>query len=797
MKRRSKINPRDPPKTRSSSLRDFRGGRSSDNRFDMGKAKRVKFTDPETNHPPGCRTGASPIHYEAAQAPSSDAPKTSEYAFFKKLKKDAGCDHSYQLRKEDTQLNHFESSEITNMSKSSCGDLRSSLLFEKVGPVNNYLFLSPLAGASKNSEVTNVVKDRLKDIRSPLLVRKVSSVNHDLLFSPLGGASKNSETQYSVEEIFSKRRERLLQWVAETSLPEVDKLSAKGCDLVSVLLSRLFPNGNENNYFRDSKPRQTETGTKNKLLAFPESDDKELTWNHERGFMMPKHGPHCNDFSAECWSNGSRDGIFSRWNTVGSDSPETQVQYKNRKSGCDYDGGRTGNLINQNDPYVHFCFQNHRSLVSSHLKELDKFQDVNESALGREPRALLLGWDSENVKDGQGLSLAYPESDTYVKELNWTHRRDFMESILGPDSSEFSSECWSNGSGEIILSGSNTLVSDSPSTSYATRTHLLYGNKKPASGFDSGRSASLLTDSDSYVQSRFENHGSMASNHLNQLDEFQDPNESACGRETHALLLGWDSDNMRDGGDLSVTAHNAEMNLHSTLATSWGDDQESVDNGFDATELYPTSFFSNYPHKFTSLPHFRLADFHAHDFRRLLEDEKYLVAKLNPFPQTLSPIPKCLNLVEGCNNDNTCEAGSMFLSPQNYQWFIGKVLSEKHLSGMEALLSSGLDLDLEWKCFPETDSFREHYLSTCHTFQSPQKEGKCSYLLTEEEQEIRPYSTIAHFAKDTLKSHNWPSINFQISLSKEMASSPLQLGNSSWLRSEEELYDDHDESKYI
>lgn len=41
---------------------------------------------------------------------AANAPKTSEYAFFKKLKKNAGCSHSYASQKEENQSKKFEPS---------------------------------------------------------------------------------------------------------------------------------------------------------------------------------------------------------------------------------------------------------------------------------------------------------------------------------------------------------------------------------------------------------------------------------------------------------------------------------------------------------------------------------------------------------------------------------------------------------------------------------------------------------------------------------------------------------------
>ncbi|KAA8543442.1 hypothetical protein F0562_021063 [Nyssa sinensis] len=588
---------------------------------------------------------------------AADAPKTSEYAFFKKLKKDADTSHSYPLHKEGNQPMDFQSNdctiEITGMSKHSCEDLRSSSVVEKVG-----------------------------------------AIKYDLFLSPHGGALKNSGSQYPDVEVFSTKRQKLRQWVADISLPQTDKLPSKGCDLVSLLLSRLFPEGNENNNCRDKRYRKKENDTKH-------------------------------------------------------------------------------------------------------------------------------------------MSLAFPESDIYIKEPIWTDRRDLKEAQRGPYLDDFSSEYWPNRSIEIIPQKWDALDSDFPSTSYATKTHFQHEIRKPGCHFGGGRTASLINESDPCFRFPFENYGSHASSHLKQLVEFQDIDESALGRDPSTLLLSWDFDNVKDGLDLSITTHNAGVISNSTLVTSRDNHQQSLDNRFSTTGFSSSSFLSNYPPKYISLPHFLSVDFQARDFGRHLLEEKCLVAEPDHFPLALSCTPKYLSLVEDTDTENTSEASSVSLSPQNHHWFTSKIFSEKHHPILESLLSPGLDIDLGFKCLSMMDSFGERRSSTCHAFQSPQKDYTCSYLteeerdinlgwkclsmidafgehhsstchafqshqkedtcsyLTEEEQVSCLYSsnhrkTVTPCSEDTYHSHNCSSINLQISLNKEMAH-PLQVSNSSWGRSEEEI----------
>nr|XP_023873623.1 uncharacterized protein LOC111986220 isoform X3 [Quercus suber]XP_023873624.1 uncharacterized protein LOC111986220 isoform X3 [Quercus suber] len=123
----------------------------------MSCRKRVKLTDLDVNIPLSCRRNASSTPLEGRHSPRSDDPKTSEFAFFKKLKENAG--HKYQshtLHREENQSKKFKISDCPggnpNSVKFSCKDFSSSLLAENITPSNFSSHLSPIGGASKKSE---------------------------------------------------------------------------------------------------------------------------------------------------------------------------------------------------------------------------------------------------------------------------------------------------------------------------------------------------------------------------------------------------------------------------------------------------------------------------------------------------------------------------------------------------------------------------------------------------------------------------------------------------------------------
>ncbi|KAL7172687.1 hypothetical protein ACSBR2_032212 [Camellia fascicularis] len=392
MKRRPEINTRDPPKIQSSSIRVFNGVRSyPETGDDVIRGKRVKFRDPELDCPPNIRHTVSSMQHEAIGDPGSNAPKTSEYAFFKKLKQDAGgCCRSCPLHKKDNQSKKVKPSDFTR-------------------------------------EGTNFGENSHKVIGTPLLIEKVKPINHNLLLSPLCGALKNSGTEFQDESVFSGKRKKLHQWLAETSLPEVKESCLEGCNLVSVLLNRLFPDSNENNHCWDAKPLQMRADTKYSSHAFPDSNtrDKEFHWTQRRDLVEDEQGWCLDDFRCR-----SREIITSKWETQGSDSPSTsyaakkKFQYENKKFGSDYERG-TASLITLRDPYFCSNFEKYGSTTSICVKELNKFQDLDDSATGREPCTLLqLGWDSDNLKDegDSSINTCNTETNSHSTLANsWDH----------------------------------------------------------------------------------------------------------------------------------------------------------------------------------------------------------------------------------------------------------------------------------------------------------------------------------------------------------------------------------------
>ncbi|KAK6238985.1 hypothetical protein QUC31_004454 [Theobroma cacao] len=351
----------------------------------------------------------------------ADGPKTSEYAFFKKLKKDAGQKFdSHSMRREKNQSNKLNSIECREV-------------VEGTKIVRNI---------SKSSEGTNIITSCSKDFRSPLSVRNVSSkelrsllssqhasskdsgsslpvnnvkcINFASFLSPVYGAANNWGMEGSRSdqvELFSKKRQKLHQW-AHNSSPEMEELCSEGYDLISMILSRLLPQNNEKNSFRSAEFAPAESDTKTQLLACPKADipSKKLYRMPTRNIMEVECMPYLENGTSCYWSDRSKE---TRCSNICSPTfiDHNTLQKNLELPSCELRGK---NLIScvEGDSTFCFPFVRHGSFPPfSPFKELDDFHDLNGSLPGREP-LLLLEWDSINMNE-RSLSAT-------CQKTNWT-----------------------------------------------------------------------------------------------------------------------------------------------------------------------------------------------------------------------------------------------------------------------------------------------------------------------------------------------------------------------------------------
>ncbi|KAG4193151.1 hypothetical protein ERO13_A07G202550v2 [Gossypium hirsutum] len=366
--------------------------------------RRYQDIDPEDPSPiPISSTAAlpkvrSPVNLPDSLPNRADGPKTSEFAFFKKLKKDAGQRFdSHSMQRIKNQPHKWNSGEccravertrtVRNISKSSKG---TKITINRPLP----------AGKASSKELGSrfsVEKVNSKDSRSPLPVNNVTLINFDSFPSPVDRAVNNSGSYADEAELFSRKREKLLQW-AHNSFPEIEELGSKGCDVISVLLSRLFPSSNEKNGYRSAESAPLESNTKAELFTCPKSDipSKKIYRLPERKIMEIQDTPsYLENATSSYWSDISRE-------TMTSDIDSTTYNYHSALQKtlelptCKL---REKNLTSciDNDSTFGFPFVRHGSFlpfISSN--EPDDLHDPNGSLPAREAFFPLLEWDSLN-----------------------------------------------------------------------------------------------------------------------------------------------------------------------------------------------------------------------------------------------------------------------------------------------------------------------------------------------------------------------------------------------------------------
>ncbi|KAG2244318.1 hypothetical protein Bca52824_093845 [Brassica carinata] len=227
---------------------------------DLKRKRSVTFVDVDHHHrndPP-----------EAQTRPSIDA-KTSEFAFFNKLKSSFGlssvggskCSNKVQNPKD------FESrGQIHN-------DAGTDPQAKDIGNTTTSSFSTPICNSRRGSPLNLTRKDKEKD---PGKCSSGFNRDKDIVRGGNNDLTCGEGSSDEKEDLFSVKRKRLNQWVKDTWFPEGSH-SLRG-DLVSLLLTRLLPGTDEKHPSRFSKER-TDRVNRRTFLDSPGS--KFLKRSHE------------------------------------------------------------------------------------------------------------------------------------------------------------------------------------------------------------------------------------------------------------------------------------------------------------------------------------------------------------------------------------------------------------------------------------------------------------------------------------------------------------------------------------
>ncbi|KAG7584489.1 hypothetical protein ISN44_As08g039420 [Arabidopsis suecica] len=202
---------------------------SSRENSDLKRRRRVSFDDVDHRSP-----------LNESQAGGSADAKTSEFAFFKKIKSGFGhCSESSDSK----PPNKVQQNPITFESRVKPVEYAGTDCDDN-GRSKSYSFSTPIHSARRGSSMSHanlIQRDRGKD--------KDTVPSGDILRSGSGGISEEKG------DIFSVKRKKLHHLVKDTRFSEIPELTSNGHDLVSVLLTRLFPSTEETQPSRFSKER--------------------------------------------------------------------------------------------------------------------------------------------------------------------------------------------------------------------------------------------------------------------------------------------------------------------------------------------------------------------------------------------------------------------------------------------------------------------------------------------------------------------------------------------------------------
>uniref|UniRef100_A0A803PGC7 Uncharacterized protein n=1 Tax=Cannabis sativa TaxID=3483 RepID=A0A803PGC7_CANSA len=348
--------------------------------------KRVKFSDTDADSPKIPRL-----------QDVTEEVKTSEFAFFKKLKEDASKTFASSLaRNVLNQTNNFNSKnaskENINIPNNSCKEkVNTSLLVENPTPLQAVSFHSPLGRT---------------------------------------GTRRNSGTQYRHADIFNRKREKLRRWVTDVEFHEIDGLCSKGCNIVPVLLKRLTPECKDINIVNDQNLGREETDTKSQLVPSFESDiySNRLQWT-------PRHCPELeydpylgDDIQPNPLWNRSRGSILLLDAPLHHDNDVHHYNYIPWDSGL-------GELPIDRDS--NFVFPIRKQISVELLEGFDKFNQPNRNLVGNQSNVPALDWHYDKEKFERTLSTI---TGLHEGELHVDHDSNFVLPVTKHTSAEILEE---------------------------------------------------------------------------------------------------------------------------------------------------------------------------------------------------------------------------------------------------------------------------------------------------------------------------------------------------------------------
>ncbi|KAA0050636.1 reverse transcriptase [Cucumis melo var. makuwa] len=197
-------------------------------------------------------------------------------------------------------------------------------------------------------------------------------------------------------DIFSRKRQKLRQFIQNMSFRGTGESYEKGYGVISRLLSRLIP---QRNHYKNEPDSPQFNNNLEKIQKLRGRCYPRLDYEH-----------HLNNSLSPCRLNNSRgrSSFHSDFSTNSNDN-NFQVKYRTKEFDCDVDRKMT--LLDVNGSPLTAAVENYRSFISSLFNPQYSLYDQDEHLHLRKQKLepLLLGWDTDYIKD---------ESSSQLTELN-------------------------------------------------------------------------------------------------------------------------------------------------------------------------------------------------------------------------------------------------------------------------------------------------------------------------------------------------------------------------------------------
>ncbi|XP_022954289.1 uncharacterized protein LOC111456585 isoform X2 [Cucurbita moschata] len=329
------------------------------------------------------------------------------------------------------------------------------------------------------------------------------------------------------------------------------------------------------------------------------------------------------------------------------------------------------------------------------------------------------------------LSRLIPESNQYKNEPDSRQFNNNLEKLQW-----LPGRCWprldyehrlNNSSSPCRLNKSRGRVlfhSDFSTNNDDDNFHVKYRTKE----FDSDVEGkmTLLDANSSPSTAAVENYRPLISTLFNQQYGFYDQGEPLHIRkqEMEPLLLGWDTDDIKDDSSKFT-----EFHTFAEPPISFADDhQPNLHESFGAVALCSSPFPSSNHRDLYSLPYSSLASYQIHGLSRPnVEKEEGIDATLNNVHLNFSSVPKCLSQ---CDNYVDDRGICGFFCAQSANWHMNYALDDEHrYPSLDSMCASGFVFDFGWKYLSGS---KEHCQTAYHLLEYPLDEMRPTSPVNEE-----------------------------------------------------------------